>query len=293
MSDAMETIGSSLVQHGPGHDRAYLMQLHPTDAPEIVEILERLACSRGYSKICAKVPAWEAGRFVAAGYHMEATIPYFYPEGGSACFMAKYFSAERKQERQPVLLRKILLAAKAQQRVAAPRLPAQFELRAAGAGDAAEMAALYREIAAAQPSPLNDTASVRAALEEGAVFYGVWQGGSMVALSGARIDLATSSAELTEFAILPKHRGHGLFLHLLQQVEEKLSTLGVRSVFCIARAYSFDANITLAGNGYGFGGTLTNNISSYGGMESANVWHKALQDDPKLAWKFMFEEDKT
>lgn len=293
MSDAIETIGNSLVQHGPGNDRAYLMKLHPTDASDITDNLEELACSRGYSKVFAKVPAWEAGRFVAAGYHLEAAIPYFFPEGGSACFMAKYFSAGRKLERQPLLVREILIAADAQQRAAAMPLPASLTLRAAGEGDASEMADLYREVFAAKPFAIHDPASIRAAMMASTIFFGVWEGDDLVALSSAEVDLASSSAEMTDFATLPEYSGHGLVLHLLQQMEENLLALGIRSVFTIARAYSFETNLTFAGNGYCFGGTLTNNINIYGNLESVNVWHKALPEDPRIAWKYLSEVDST
>lgn len=80
MSDTMETIGSSLVQHAPGSDGAYLVKLHSADASEIVDHLERLAISRGYSKVFAKVPARESARFVAAGYHLEAAISPITPK---------------------------------------------------------------------------------------------------------------------------------------------------------------------------------------------------------------------
>jgi len=50
-------------------------------------------------------------------------------------------------------------------------------------------------------------------------------------------------------------------------------------------------NITFSCNGYRYGGTLTNHTSIYGTLESANVWHKALPDDPKFAWRFLYEVD--
>ena len=293
MRDAIETIGNSLVQHGPDDDQAYLMKLHPTDAPEITEHLEQLACSRGYSKVCARIPAGETGRFVAAGYHLEAAIPNFFPEGGTACFMAKYFSSDRKQERQPLLVREVLIAAEAQPRAAAKPLPPRFAVRLALEEDAAEMGALYREVFAARPSPVHDPAFIVAAMRKSSIFFGIWLGESIVALSCAEIDSASHSAELNHLATLAEYRGHGLGAHLLQQMEEHLWQLGIRSLFSVTRAYSFGINLTFASNGYRFGGTLTNNTSNYGSMESGNVWHKALAEDPKFAWGFLFESDAT
>lgn len=289
MSDAIEIIGNSLVQHGPDNDRAYLMKLHPTDIPDIIGHLEQLASSRGYSKVCAKVPACEAGRFVAAGFHLEAAIPYFFPEGGSACFMAKYFTADRKLERQPLLVREILAAADARQPAVAMPLPARFALRVAREEDAGGMAAFYRQVLTTRACAVHDPAFIRAAMEESSIFFGAWKGESIVALSCAEVDITSSSAEMTDFATLPEYRGHGVALHLLRQMEEHVLALGIRSVFTVVRAYSFGMNIALASNGYSFGGTLTNDSNVRDSMESANVWHKVLPDDPRLAWRFLFE----
>jgi len=291
MSDAIETIGNSLVQHGSGNDWAYLMKLHATDAPQITEQLDQLASSRGYSKLCAKVPGWEAGRFVAAGYHMEAAIPYFFPEGGSACFMAKYFDPDRKLERQPQLVQQILLAAATQQQAGAMPLPVGFSMRQAKTKDAEAIAALYREVFSARPLTIHNPACIAAAIKEGTAFFGVWRERSLVALASVHSDPASSSAELSNFATLAGCRGKGIALHLLQQMEAQVLPLGIRSVFGTARAYSFSNNLSFARNGYRFGGTLTNNTTIYGKMESVNLWHKALPDDPRFAWKSLYETD--
>jgi len=279
MTDAMETIGSSLVQHGCGNDRVYLIKLHPDDAPEITGRLDELARSRGYSKIFAKVPAWGEERFLAAGYRMEAAIPRFYPEGDFACFMARYFSAERSREGQPELVRAVLAAADAEKPAAGPApLPAGCAVRLAGEADAAEMAALYGAVFASYPFPIDDPAFLRSSMQASTVYFGVWQGANLVALSSAEIDYGSGSAEMTDFATLPEFRGRSLSLHLLQQMEAAMQSSGIRSLFTIARAYSYGMNITFARNGYRFGGTLTNNTNISGSLESMNVWHKRLPD---------------
>lgn len=277
MIDAMKTIGSSLVQHGFGNDRVYLIKLHPDDAPEIAGWLDELASSRGYSKIFAKVPGWGADRFLAAGYQTEAAIPCFYPEGDPAFFMSRYFNAERSRERQPQLVREVLAAAAAQRPAAVPApLPPGFSVRPAGEADAVEMAELYSAVFASYPFPIDNPAFLRASMGESTVYFGVWQDGNLVALSSAEMDYQSGSAEMTDFATLPGCRGQGLALHLLQQMEGAMQESGIRSLFTIARAYSFGMNITFARNGYHFGGTLTNNTNISGSLESMNVWHKQL-----------------
>ena len=140
------------------------------------------------------------------------------------------------------------------------------------------MASVYREVFATYPFPIHDPAFLRAAMKSNTTFFGVWEGEALAALSSAEVDGSTCSAELTDFATLPEYRGHGFALHLLQKMEEVMQSRGIRSVFTIARAYSFGMNITFARNGYRFGGTLTNNTNISGSLESMNVWFKLLPD---------------
>jgi putative beta-lysine N-acetyltransferase len=186
-------------------------------------------------------------------------------------------------------VREVLIAAEAQPRAGAVPLTAGFAVRLARKRDAANMAELYREVIASCPFPVLDPAFLSAAWKDSTLYFGVWKEKRIVALSCAEIDISSSSAELTHFAIQPEHCCQGLSLHLLQQMEEKVMTLGIRSLFTVARAYSSGMNITFARNGYHFGGTLTNDINICGRLESMNVWHKSLPDDPKFAWRFLIE----
>ena len=277
MSDTIKTIGSSIIQHGPVNDRVYLMKLHPNDAPDFVEYLDRLAVSRGYSKVFAKVPRWSVSRFIAAEYELEAAIPDFFPDGIAACFLGKYFSDARRREPQPQLVKKVLAVAKAQEPVCrlAP-LPEGFTMRQAREGDVAGMAAVYRTVFATYPFPIHEPGYLQAAMYSGNVFYGVWKGEEIVALASAEIDPSSRAAEMTDFATLPEYRGNGFALHLLRRMEEAARYRGIRALYTIARAYSYGMNITFARSGYRFGGTLTNNTNISGSLESMNVWYKTL-----------------
>lgn len=277
MSDRIETIGQSIIQHGPANDRVYLMKLHPDDVPCIVDELEQLAVSAGYSKVFVKVPAWSADRFLAAGYQQEAAIPGFFPDGAEACFMGKYFTDERRAERKPQLLREVLDVSVSQGPPRLPEpLPPGFTTRVAREEHAVEMAEVYREVFATYPFPIHDPGFIRAAMNGSTVFFGIWKDGKIIALSSAEMDPSSRSVEMTDFATLPAYRGNGLALNLLQQMEETVYLRGIRSLFTIARAYSFGMNVTFARDGYRYGGTLTNNTNISGSLESMNVWYKAL-----------------
>ncbi len=277
MSDVIETIGNSVIQHGPANDRVYLMKLHPEDSICIVDQLNRLAISRGYSKIFAKVPMWSLDSFVAAGYELEASIPAFFPDGNDACFLGKYFTDARRAELKPHIVQDVLDVSGTQGaiRQLVP-LPSGCTARVAEKEDAVEMAAVYREVFATYPFPIHDPGFLQAAMGGSTVFFSVMMEGKIIALSSAEMDPASRSVEMTDFATLPAYRGHGLALNLLQQMEEAVHSLGIRSLFTIARAYSFGMNITFARDGYRFGGTLTNNTNISGSLESMNVWYKTL-----------------
>ena len=276
MSDTIEMHGRSVFQHGKYNDRVYLMKLHAGDSGEIIPHLEQLAASRGYSKIFAKVPQQELSRFTDAGYTLEAEVPGFFPEGEAACFMGRYFSTSRGKEQKEQLVREVLTAAGTRQSSAPVLSLAEgFSSRIAGEDDAPGMAAVYRKVFATYPFPIHEPGFLRAAMYGTTIFFGVWKGEEIVALSSAETDPLTGSVEMTDFATLPEYRGHGLALYLLQQMEEAVKARGIRSFYTIARAYSFGMNITFARNNYKFGGTLINNTNISGSLESMNVWYKS------------------
>jgi beta-lysine N6-acetyltransferase len=277
MNDSLETFGRSLVHHGACSDRAYLMKLHAEDSGEIVRSLDTLASFHGYSKIFAKVPAWARERFLASGYVEEARIPGFYPEGDDVSFMGKFFTESRAREQEHQLVHDVLAAAESADVISSPTpLPSGFSARGAVEADAVEMAKIYSEVFASYPFPIHDPVFLRAAMEDSTIFFGIWNGTTIAALSSAEMDVCSASAEMTDFATPPAYRGNGFALFLLRKMEEAVRDRGIRTLFTIARAYSYGMNITFARNGYCFGGTLTNNTNISGRLESMNVWYKIL-----------------
>ena len=277
MTDKIETIGNSLVQHGQVNDRVYLMKLHPDDLPQLPSRLEELAAASGYGKIFAKIPSSAALRFMRAGYRLEAEMPGFYDQKSSAYFVAKYPDPSRGEERKPGLREEVLAAAVERQAVLTePELPDGCQWRKACEEDADEMARLFRRVFASYPFPIHDPDYLRSSMEGSTVYFLVRQQGQLIAISSAEIDLDSQSVEMTDFATLPERRGLGLALFLLRRMEAQMAARGIRSFFTIARAYSFGMNITFARNGYSFGGTLPNNTNISGSLESMNVWYKIV-----------------
>jgi len=276
MIDSLETVGKSLVQHGPHNERAYLMKLHPDDLPGIVVELNDLACSRAYTKIFAKVPLFAKPTFLRSGYRVEAVIENFYEGEEDVCFMGRYLTPERMVESQPERLLEVRRAAEEKEVAPSPPLPENLDCRAATPADADEMAALYREVFATYPFPIHDPGYLIQSMSENVAYFGIWESNRLLALASSEIDYAGQNAEMTDFATLPSCRGRGLATYLLSLMEREMGRKGIRTAYTIARAYSYGMNLTFAKKGYEYAGTLTHNTQISGSLESMNVWHKVL-----------------
>ncbi len=273
--DRVERLGGSRIQHGPANARVYLMRLDPADLPELPDRLASFARARGYGKVFAKVPAARARAFRSAGYAEEARVPGYYRGRAPALFMALYTDPARARADQAAV--EAVLAA-AEERAAAARTdpPDGAEPERLGAEDADEAAALYRAVFETYPFPIHDPDYLRETLRGHVAYYGLREGGRLLALASAEKDAEAKAAELTDFATHPEARGRGFAARLLARMERDLAAEGYVTGYTIARARSRGMNIAFARAGYRFGGTLWNNTQICGRLESMNVWHRGL-----------------
>jgi putative beta-lysine N-acetyltransferase len=277
MPDIIETIGRSLIQHGDYNDRIYLMKLHAEDCPGIVEELIRLAREKDYTKIFAKIPASHRPDFLRQDFVEEAQIPRFYKGSEDACFLSRYFSEERARESRRELVQKVLETARRKEVLTEIAPPGNdFRMREAAKNDLKGMAAVFREVFPTYPFPIHDPNYLRQTMASHVRYFVVEEGADIVAVSSAETDPANLNVEMTDFATLPRFRGHGLAVNLLELMEREMTRSGFLTAYTIARSYSYGMNITFAKLGYRFSGTLTHNTNISGAMESMNIWHKPL-----------------
>jgi putative beta-lysine N-acetyltransferase len=277
MSDIIESFGASLVQHGPENDRAYLMKLDANDLPTILPRLDSLGRQQGYSKLFAKVPATASELFIADGFEVEACVPDFYKGSEDGVFLGKYLQEDRATETQPKLVEEILQAAAARSVGEVATLPSSTPgCERLHPEDTADMADIYREVFATYPFPIHDPAYLEETMQQDVFYYGIRGEDGLLAVASAEVDFTALNAEMTDFATRPEARGAGLATTLLGTMESSMRSEGIRTAYTIARAYSFGMNITFARHNYIYSGTLTNNTQISGGLESMNVWHKAL-----------------
>ncbi len=276
-TDVIEKLGKSTVQHGPFNDRAYLIHLDQADCPGIVPELVSLARRHGYSKIVGKTPQLLATHFEQQGFGVEATIPDYFGEGEDACYMAKFFTAERSRERKPGLVEDVLAAAraKAPASAAAAAVADGYEMCVMEEKDTPEMARHYSEVFRSYPFAIDDPGFLASTMEN-VRYYAMKKEGRLAALASADMDGHAKSVEMTDFATHKDHLGQGLALALLCRMDQDMAAASYRTAFTIARSRSYGMNITFAKAGYQYNGTLINNTNIHGGFESMNIWSKRL-----------------
>ena len=277
MSDTIEALYNSIIQHGALNRRIYLMKLDPGDVDRIIPELSHLARKHGYGKIFAKVPASLAQPFRNAGYRTEARIPGFFKSGDAGLFMSLFLEPLRQEERRPGPVERSTSAVAAAS-VDPVGLPAPGEMEECDTADAPEMGRLYREVFATYPFPIHDPAFLASAMAADTRYFCRRKAGQIVALASCEMDPENRTVEMTDFAVAPGHRGKGLAGRLLVHMESAMIRSRMRLAYTIARSASPAMNITFKKNGYRFAGALCNNTHIGGRIESMWVWYKPLPD---------------
>jgi putative beta-lysine N-acetyltransferase len=274
--DIITKIGDSLIQHGKGNNRIYLMKLAAGDYPRIVKELDELAAKNEYTKVFCKIPADYGGAFLDAGYGVEAEVPGLFNGRQSGLFLAKYLDAARLVppiQRLREMRDLIANVAFGTERLS---LPPDFRYKKPGTEDTESMARLYRSVFTSYPFPIDQPEYLCRTMQADVEYFGIWEGEAPVALSSAEMDLKGGNVEMTDFAVLPKFRGRQFSLFLLRQMEAAMRERGLETAYTIARLNAPGMNITFYKNAYRFSGTLINNTNICGSLESMNVWYKSL-----------------
>ena len=159
MNDTVIKINNSLLQHGKYNDRIYLMKLSRNDnTNNIIHELERLAETKKYSKIIAKVPEFAKDIFLQYDYTIEASIPGFYKNSEDVYFMGKYFSELQKVCHETEKMNEILNTARLKAGAATKvEQPPGLRYKICNESDVAQMKGVYEPVFATYPFPIHDT----------------------------------------------------------------------------------------------------------------------------------------
>lgn len=267
----------TLLQHGKFNDRIYLMK-RGSEAPEETALkLKKMAGLKGYSKIFAKITAYDLPAFIDNGFILEGFVKKYF-KGESDLFMVCcYLTTERRTEKDWEDYDRVLDQAKSKAGTKSKKgLMKQAFIRPCTLDDISQMTSIYEEVFPSYPFPIHDPVYLQKTMEEDVDYYAIEENGRILALSSAEIDYKAESAEMTDFATLPTHRGSGYASLLLSVMEEETAKKGIKTFYTIARAISPAMNITFTRGKYLYGGRLKNNTNISGTIESMNIWYKNL-----------------
>ncbi len=197
--------------------------------------------------------------------------------------MAKYMDNKRNTEIDKDLNRKVLDVALSKKLENSFKnnsvdynLPKEFSFKKAKPSDASKMAALYSKVFNSYPFPVSDPEYIKETMNDNVIYFGVWKGNDIVALSSCEMCLEDKNVEMTDFAVVPDYRGHKFAYFLLGEMEKEMRKREIKTAYTIARSTSYGMNSTFAKCGYSFKGRLIKNTQIGGDIEDMNVWSKAL-----------------
>ncbi|WP_165703588.1 GNAT family N-acetyltransferase [Enhygromyxa salina] len=220
------------------------------------------------------------------GFEREGLIPGFYAGEVACAVMGAYPDANRGDLAHPreVAEVKALLAAHEAKVTAAAEPPAparpRIETHRATVEDAPAIAALLDETFSAYPTPSGDPEYVAAAIADGTPFRLVEDDGRVVACASADLILDARTAELTDCATRPSHRGRGLMQNVLLDLMDDLRALEYPTAFTLARARIPGVNLAFARLGFSFNGTMRQSCRIGSGIEDMNIMSRRLDTHP-------------
>ncbi|WP_010233030.1 putative beta-lysine N-acetyltransferase [Clostridium arbusti] len=277
MNNITNKIGKSTIQHDKENNRIYLMKMHKDDSYNIVDILEGIARENKYTKIIAKIPLNSKLLFLNQGYSVEAIVPKFYNGTEEGIFVAKYFSIDRKEEKDKEVIKNVLNESmkKSNEKNICSILK-HFNYRKAEENDAEYIASFYKKIFETYPFPIYNSEYILETMRDNVIYFTIWDGDRLIAVSSSEMDINNLNVEMTDFGTLPEYRGKGFAVYLLGKMEEEMISREIKTAYSIARAVSYGMNTTFSKKTYTFAGTLINNTNISGRIESMNVWYKEL-----------------
>jgi beta-lysine N6-acetyltransferase len=274
--DVIEKLGDSIIQHGKFNDRIYLMHIGNERIDSLLIQLEKLAQSKKYSKIFAKVPDRYVPLFYREGYFPEAFIPGFFKNEMTVFFMSRFLTNKRQipdvERFHPF---KELLDNR-QHKKPVGKLKKEYKIKQLTKKDAAGLSQLYRHVFETYPFPIHDPGYISETMDTHIHYFGVFYDHKIIAASSAETDKEDLNAEMTDFAVYPEYGGNRFAYHLLDYMEEKMKTEGMKTLYTIARLNSLPMNKTFINKDYRFAGTLINNTNISGSIESMNVYYKHI-----------------
>ncbi|PKN54760.1 MAG: hypothetical protein CVU56_24860 [Deltaproteobacteria bacterium HGW-Deltaproteobacteria-14] len=249
---------------------------HPeaTDGLALGDALREEAEANGSGRVVVLTGDPLVAGLEASGYTCEAVMPGFYGGHQDCAVMGLALDAHREVlgDAEAVARVEAILEAKRGTSSAAT----DVETYRAGVDDADAIAALIAETFSQYPTPSGDPDYIAHAIAAGTPFRMVESEGRVVACASADLVRDARTAELTDCATLPSHRGQGLMRALLSDLMGDLAEMDYPTAFTLARAVEPGINVAFQRLGFGLRGRMVRSCRIGGGLEDMNVWSRHL-----------------
>ncbi len=148
------------------------------------------------------------------------------------------------------------------------------DIRQLHSSDADSIALIFDLVFEYYPTPMNQPDYVRQTMDEGTIYFGVFEFGKLVSVASAEINLEFGNAELTDCATSPQFTGRGYMQAILQKIQNELLKRKITCQYTLARASQSGINKVFYNLGFKFCGILKQNCCIGTGMEDMAVWVK-------------------
>ena len=250
---------------------------HPqTDHPEalgdaLIETAEQL----GRGRVVIFAEASNVSSFEDAGYTLEGVMPGFYKGEEDCAVLGCAIGAPTLELADAAAIEATnQILARAQNERRAPR--PSIETTRARVNEAREIAELLDETFRAYPTPSHDPAYVARLIEEGTPFRIVREDKEIIACASADLVREAKTAELTDCATRPEHRGRGLMQSILQDLMEDLRKMGYPTAFTLARARIPGVNLAFKRLGFELRGHMARSCRIGTRLEDMSIWSRHL-----------------
>lgn len=250
---------------------------HPSpqlDGEALGATLRAAAEERDRGRIVALVPGGLAPGLEDAGFRVEARMPGFYRGDAPCVVMGAYPDPERASLAAPARVEEVerLVEERSLVRPCHPDVSTAL----ATVEDAEAIAELLTETFPQYPTPSGDPAYVGEAIDEGTPFRVVRAEGEIVACASADLVTSAATAELTDCATRPDHRGNGYMQAILLDLMDDLRDMRFPTAFTLARARIAGMNLAFHRLGFELRGTMSQSCRIGEGIEDMNVWSRSL-----------------
>jgi len=249
---------------------------HPVgvEGERLAEALLSEAESRDRGRVMVMAGADVATGLERGGLDCEAVIPGFYRGAADCVVMGAWPDPERAELADPEaaeLVRELV-----EEKPATPKPRPPVDTRLATPQDADAIAELLADTFPTYPTPSGDPEYVEAQLEEGTPFRLVEDDDDLVACASADLTPQARTAELTDCATRPSHRGNGYMQAILTDLMDDLRERDYPTAFTLARARVPGMNLAFHRLGFSLHGTMVRSCRIGDGIEDMNVWSTRL-----------------